>query len=76
MIAYDPYVPYRSDVSSLEEALSKADAIIIATAHEVFRNLTPQDLLKHNIKVIVDGRNCLPKDDFVKAGITYRGIGR
>ena len=27
-------------------------------------------------KVIVDGRNCLPKEEFLEAGIVYKGIGR
>jgi hypothetical protein len=31
---------------------------------------------KNGAKVVVDGRNCLLKEKFVKAGIVYKGIGR
>lgn len=73
---YDPFVPKKSTVKSLEEALSGADAVVIATAHKEFKNLTPEKLKQHNIKVVVDGRNFLEKSGLVKAGIIYKGIGR
>jgi len=28
------------------------------------------------VKVVIDGRNCLPKEKFIEAGIIYKGIGR
>ena len=76
IVIYDPFVPGRSNVNSLEEALQDTPAIIIATAHRMFMELTPDDFLKYGTKVIVDGRNCLPKEEFIKAGIIYKGIGR
>ncbi len=76
VIIYDPFVPERSNVNSLEEALQNTPAAIIATAHRMFTDLTPDDFLEYGTKVIVDGRNCLPKEDFIKAGIIYKGIGR
>lgn len=76
VLAFDPYVLPKSQVKNLDEALKDAKAIIITTDHEVFKKITPEILLKNHIEIIIDGRNCLPKDDFIKAGILYKGIGR
>lgn len=76
VVVYDPYVSDGSTVSSLEEAIKNSPAIVIVTAHKVFKSLTPQELLRNGVSVVIDGRNCLPKDDFIKAGILYKGIGR
>ncbi len=74
---FDPHVEKLSTVKSLETLLKKADALLVATDHREFKEaLTPALLKKHGIKVIVDGKNCLDKDAFLKAGIIYKGIGR
>ncbi|MES2007068.1 MAG: nucleotide sugar dehydrogenase [Patescibacteria group bacterium] len=73
---FDPHVSEHSSVKSLEEALGGADVAIVATAHQEFVELTPETFLKHNVPVVIDGRNCLDKEQFVASGITYRGIGR
>ncbi len=73
---FDPYLINKSTEETLSAALKNTKAILIATAHTEFVNLTPAKLKRLGIKVIVDGRNCLPKEDFQKAGITYKGIGR
>jgi nucleotide sugar dehydrogenase len=73
---YDPYVPEHSTVESLTGALRDANAALIATGHTAFTELGPKDFIKHNVRVVVDGRNCLPKERFVEAGIDYYGIGR
>lgn len=73
---FDPFVPERSTAHSLEETLSGADAAVIATDHSVFRSLSPKDFLSHGVRVLVDGRNCLPKEEFVASGVAYHGIGR
>jgi len=70
-IAYDPYLLERSDAKKLDEALS-SDVLIIATSHNEFLNI--YDRLK-NIKLIIDGRNCLDKEKIPK-NIIYKGIGR
>jgi UDP-N-acetyl-D-mannosaminuronate dehydrogenase len=74
--SFDPYLLSRSSVRSLDEALDGADAIIIATDHTLFRSLTPEDIERHGIRFLVDGRNCLDKDAFVESSVMYRGIGR
>lgn len=74
---FDPHVKSHSTVKSLETLLKKSHALILATDHREFKELiTPVLLKKYNIKVIVDGKNCLDKDAFIKSGIIYRGIGR
>lgn len=75
-ISYDPYVLRDSTAKSLEEAVNGADAVIIATNHKEFKELKPEFFQKHGVKVVVDGKNCLPKEDFIKSGIVYKGIGR
>jgi len=75
-VPYDPFVPDLSAVSSLDDALRNSAAVVITTAHSSFRKLSPDVFTRNGIGVVVDGRNCLSKEDFLGAGITYRGIGR
>lgn len=73
---FDPYVPTLSTAKTLKEALQNTQAVVIATDHQLFRSLSPELLVKQNINIVLDGRNCLRKEKFVKAGVTYIGIGR
>lgn len=73
---FDPFVLQKSTAKSLEEALKGATAVIVPTDHDVFKKLTPALFKKNGITVVVDGKNCLDKQAFEKAGITYKGIGR
>lgn len=73
---FDPYLLKKSTVNSLEDILKKADALVIVTAHNEFKKLTPEKIIKSKVKIIIDGRNCLDKDLFIKTGIYYQGIGR
>ncbi len=74
---FDPHVKKRSSAKSLETLLKKAIALVLVTDHAEFKEtLTPALLKKHGIKVIIDGKNCLDKAAFTKAGIIYKGIGR
>lgn len=72
---FDPYIPRESTAQRLEEVLKKCQAIIIATAHAEFRSLSPALCKKYGVKIVIDGRNCLDKTAFEKAGILYKGIG-
>ena len=76
VVSFDPFVLHKSTVKTLEEAIAGAQVIIIATAHDAFKKLEPSYLSQNGVKVVVDGRNCLPKEKFIKAGIIYKGIGR
>ncbi len=69
---YDPYVPEKSNVGSLEAALAESKAAVLVTAHSEF--LDESLYLKQ--KVILDGRNCLDKRKFSETnGPSYLGIG-
>jgi len=73
---YDPHVLDDSNTTSIEDALDGADASVIATDHTEFKNLSPFHFMRAGVGVVVDGRNCLRKEDFVKSGVLYVGIGR
>lgn len=72
---FDPYVPDLSNVKSLEELLQKSEALIVATNHDVFKEISANLFKKYNIKVIIDGKNCLDKLGIEKNDIVYKGIG-
>lgn len=77
VITFDPHVMSRSTEPTLEALLEKADCLIVATDHRVFKeSITPELLQEHDIRVIIDGKNCLDKKAFLDAGLLYKGIGR
>lgn len=69
---FDPYFDTSTE-KSLDEGLTKAEAIIVATSHKEFIAIDPKDI---KAKVVVDGKNCLDGEAYRQAGIVYRGIGR
>jgi UDP-N-acetyl-D-glucosamine dehydrogenase len=73
--AYDPYAP-GGNVRTLSDALRGADSAIVATDHAELRTLTPRQFEEFGIQVVVDGRNCLQKEEFVGSSVIYRGVGR
>ncbi len=76
---FDPLLVDMSSTKSLEEILEKSDALILATNHREFiETLTPELLIKHDIKAIIDGKNCLNREAFIehKEKFIFRGIGR
>lgn len=73
---FDPHVIGKSSIKTLDEILAKVDALIIATDHNEFKEISPELFKQHDIKVIIDGKNCLDKDAIRKLGIIYKGIGR
>lgn len=74
VLKYDPFLPEHSNITDLNKGLKSAEALIIATNHNELRKI---DLTKFkNLKVIIDGRNCLDKSKVEEAGIYYKGVGR
>jgi len=65
-----------SNVGNSDELMQKSDCIILVTDHNEFKNMDLNKLKGNNIKVIIDGRNCLDKDEIKSLGISYHGIGR
>ena len=72
---YDPYFLDQSNTESLDKAIKDVDAVVIATAHSVFREIDAAKLKGGDVKVVIDGRNCLDKDLFKNSDVIYRGIG-
>ena len=73
---FDPHIPSRSNVKTIEELLKKSKAIVLVTDHDEFKPITPEILKKYNIKAVIDGKNCLDKNGIKNLGIIYKGIGR
>lgn len=74
---YDPLVSEGSNVDDLEDLLDKSEYLILLTGHKQFSMLNNIDnLLKYNIKAIIDGRNFLDINRFKDSKIIYNGIGR
>ncbi|WP_297005091.1 UDP-glucose/GDP-mannose dehydrogenase family protein [uncultured Corynebacterium sp.] len=62
---------------TLGEALEGAEAVVVATEWQEFRDLDPVDAARRVARPCVfDGRNCLPAARWVDAGWSYRGLGR
>ena len=73
--SFDPFVQSLSNADSIEDLLEKSYAVIIAADHDKFRNLQADAFKKAGVEIIIDGKNCLDKDDIEKIGIYYKGIG-
>ena len=72
---HDPYV--EGIEKDLDRVTSGADAVAIFTAHAAYRDLDPASLgVTRPLPVIVDGRNIIDPDRFIRAGWVYQGIGR
>lgn len=59
-------------LTTTEDVLENSDAIILASNHDEFLNIKDWK----NVKIIIDGRNCLDSSKMNPEKITYRGIGR
>ena len=75
LVIYDPFIPSHSTVADLDEALN-TECVVLVTAHDMFKAITPEMLRMNNVRVVVDGRNVLDKAAIIKEGIVYKGIGR
>lgn len=75
-LVYDPHILKSSTAKSLKELLKKSKALVLVTDHNEFKEISPLLFKKYDIKVVIDGKNCLNKDAIQKLGIIYKGIGR
>jgi UDP-N-acetyl-D-mannosaminuronic acid dehydrogenase len=81
---HDPYVdPKTVTVTSvsdnIELVLLGADAVVVMTGHPMYGKLEPEWvklLCDCEHPVIIDGRNVIDADSFIRSGFIYRGIGR
>ncbi|MFB4161646.1 UDP-glucose/GDP-mannose dehydrogenase family protein [Geomicrobium sp. JSM 1781026] len=64
-------------LNTAEDALKEADAIILVTEWNEYKQLDPKEISKHMHQlVMVDGRNALDDVAYKQAGFDYYGIGR
>jgi UDPglucose 6-dehydrogenase len=71
--ALNPELTY---VDSARLAAEGADAVLVLTEWAEYRDMRPADLSGVRSQVILDGRNCLPRDRWEQAGWLYRSLGR
>jgi UDPglucose 6-dehydrogenase len=82
VVAHDPkaVLPNGMDVKqtkTIDEALQQADAVIVATDWDEYKQLNWKQVRQTmNGNVVVDGRNSLPRNDIIQAGLNYVGVGR
>ncbi len=79
---HDPYVSEYSGIKieqKLEDCIKGATAVAIFTGHRQYLDLQAGSIKKSTGSrhpVIVDGRNLIDPDAFIKEGFIYKGIGR
>ncbi|MFX1514253.1 MAG: nucleotide sugar dehydrogenase, partial [Promethearchaeota archaeon] len=82
VIAHDPFVRAKDyDIvpftNNFEEAVTDSHCVVIVTKHKKYYHIDLNGLnQKMKIPIIVDGRNVFSKDDCIKAGFLYRGVGK
>ncbi|WP_332449119.1 nucleotide sugar dehydrogenase [Methanoculleus sp.] len=79
---HDPYVDTYPGIEvshDLDATLAGADAVVVFTGHHHYASLEAARVKESSGKehpVIVDGRNVVDPDAFIRAGFIYKGIGR
>lgn len=59
------------------EAVAEADALLILTEWDLYRQASPEQIRRTMAgNLVIDGRNLLMVDQALSAGLRYRGIGR
>lgn len=85
VLAYDPVamenaqkvIPNLETVSSMDAAVSGADAVVILTEWNEFKEMDLSKLSeKVNQKIVIDGRNIFSLDTMEQHGFYYASIGR
>jgi len=77
---HDPFVKSYPNIEiqkDFEDTIRGSDALIFVTAHNEYKSLD-LDRIKSIMKtpIIVDGRNIFNKEETIKKGFVYRGIGK
>jgi UDP-N-acetyl-D-mannosaminuronic acid dehydrogenase len=76
---HDPYIYGMND--DFFDVVFDVDVVAIFTAHSQYKRLLEDPIkIKNSMNrdhpIIVDGRNMIDPDDFIKCGFIYKGIGR
>lgn len=85
VVCHDPIISFnRTELKNMdiaftktaEEALKSADGVLIMTAWDEYKKLTPAIFEKQmRNPVVIDGRRIYDKFSFLNSGIAYKGIG-
>jgi len=81
VVVYDPYTAESfgaKRASDVSEAAKRADCIVIATDHNMFKKMNLRNLkaITNEKSVIVDGRRVVDPTEADRQGFKYLGIGR
>ncbi|HJB64387.1 MAG TPA: UDP-glucose/GDP-mannose dehydrogenase family protein [Candidatus Microbacterium pullistercoris] len=85
VVSYDPQAmetarrahPQLTYADSLDEALTGAETVVVATEWKQFKQLDAAETAqKVERAIVIDGRNILDPDTWRAAGWTYTGMGR
>jgi len=79
----DPYVDEKyiksfgvSYSKDIYDALKEADAFVVMTSHNIFKDMDLDRAKKlMNNPLVIDGRRIFNKDNLGKKGFTYKGVG-
>lgn len=75
IVVQDPYVQEYKH-KTWQEAVRKADAVVIMVAHRQYQEIKPDELKRlMRGKVVIDGRNVIDKQACRNAGLIYKGVG-
>ena len=62
---------------SVVELATNADSLVLVTEWDEFKRLNWNSVREvMRVPLVIDGRNSLPEEDLILAGVQYRGIGR
>ncbi|MHA1221362.1 MAG: UDP-glucose dehydrogenase family protein, partial [Candidatus Heimdallarchaeota archaeon] len=86
VIAWDPKAIHEAKKSifigdkityanSIADTLQDADACMLVTEWQVFKDLKPADFKRMKTPILIDGRRIYEPEAFSNGGITYTGIG-
>ncbi|WP_374717579.1 nucleotide sugar dehydrogenase [Neobacillus sp.] len=79
LTAFDPHIKEQNlpqQSLDLEETLNKADIALILTDHDEFKILDPKQTANLvRSKIVVDTKNCLPREAWMNAGFDVHVLG-
>ncbi len=76
VVVFDPYLLKESTSENIDEVVAGAKAVVVATGHDQFKELTPDYFISHGVEVVVDGMNALDKVAYKSSSLVFKGIGR
>lgn len=77
---HDPFVKSYEGIEikkNFYESIDGSDAIIFVTAHSEYKKVDLSKIKKlMNAPIIIDGRNIFEKEEMIKKGFIYKGVGK